>query len=232
MKIDLKSTLTLAIISYLSINISYKTHAQIVTVCPTCTQETTQIAQWSNQLQSMAQQIRNQITQIQSIGNQVFTSTNNLARLNQLNQNQALANGSLNQIIYRLQSNNYPISQYQQLQNQLLQIHQIYGNQLNQLQNFYQNQQTQASTDKVVLDAIQSSSRSTVGTHSALNVSNEFQSMMTDQLIRMNQNQMALGQTLATAAAAREQEKAAQDAFHQHLVDTTRNENPATADAY
>ena len=26
--------------------------------------------------------------------------------------------------------------------------------------------------------------------------------------------------------------KTAQDAFHQHLVDTTRNENPATADSY
>ncbi|MDI2113889.1 hypothetical protein [Commensalibacter nepenthis] len=197
--------------------------AQIVTLCPTCTQEATQIAQWANQLQSMAQQIQNQITQLQSIGNQVFSNTNNLSNLNQLTQQQALTNGSLNQIITRLQSGNYPVSQFPQLQQQLQQAHQVYGNQLSTLQTFYQQQQNQTNSDKTVLDQIQSSSRATVGTHSALNVNNEFQAQITSQLIKMNQNQIALGQTLATAAATTEQQKAAQDAFHKQLVDNTQN---------
>ena len=196
-------------------------HAQIATVCPTCSQETTTVAQWAKQLLDMAASLQNQYYQLQALKSMFYSNGfGSLSELQQLGSAQALTNGQLSGAIGRLQSGQFPIGQYSSLQGQLQQSNAAVGSQLTALQQLLDRQNSQYGTDANAVQSAQNQAQSTVGTHQALQVSNEFQGQMASSLLKIQQLNAAQAQTMATQAAVENDRQAAADAFmRQSTVD-------------
>lgn len=196
-------------------------HAQIATVCPTCAQESTTVLQWAKQLTDMATSLQNQYYQLRALKSMFYSNGfGSLSELQQLGSAQALTNGQLSGVISRLQSGQFPIGQYSALQGQLEQSNAAVGNQLSALQQLLYRQNNQYKTDANAVQSAQNQARNTVGTHQALQVSNEFQGQMASSLLKIQQLNAALAQTMATQAAVENNRQAAEDAFmRQSTVD-------------
>lgn len=140
-------------------------YAQIATICPTCVQQSSASLQWAKQLANMAQQVQNQYAQLASLKSQFYANTTgNLSTIRQLGNSQALTNGSLTNIINRLQSGNYPVTGYSELQSELQQSHQVFSNQLVSLKGLLAQQQKDYATDAQAVSNAQQQAR--LRTHS------------------------------------------------------------------
>lgn len=196
-------------------------HAQIATVCPTCSQETTSVAQWAKQLLDMAASLQNQYYQLMALKNMFYSNGyGSLSELKQLGSAQALTNGQLSGAIGRLQSGQFPIGQYSALQGQLQQSNAVVGSQLTALKALLDRQNSQMTNDARAIQRAQEHAQSTQGTHQAIGVTNEFQGQMASTLLKIQQVNAAQAQTMATQAAAQAERTAAADAFlRQSTVD-------------
>lgn len=206
---------TLLTITSLTASLAYihPAHAQIATVCPTCSQETTTVSQWAKQLLDMAASLQNQYYQLEALKSMFYSNGfGSLSELQQLGSAQALTNGQLSGAIGRLQSGQFPIGQYSSLQGQLQQSNAAVGSQLTALQQLLDRQNRQYGSDANAVQSAQNQAKMTVGTHQALQVSNEFQGQMASSLLKIQQLNAAQAQTMATQVAVQNERQASTDA--------------------
>lgn len=214
----LAAVATLSLASYAA-----PAHAQIAMVCPLCAQESTTLLQWGKQLTSMATTIQNQYSQLAALKSMFYSNGfGSLSQLQQLGSMQALTNGQLSGVIDRLQSGQFPVGQYSTLQGELQQSNSAVASQLTALQSLLNQQNQQYGNDASAVQSAQEQAATTVGTHQAMMVSNEFQGQMASSLLKIQQLNAATAQTIATQAAVQNEREAAADAFmRQSTVDPT-----------
>ncbi|MGD7071110.1 hypothetical protein, partial [Acetobacter sp. AAB5] len=182
-----------------------QSHAQILTACPTCTQEETEAVRWAQQLASM-------LDELQRVKSELYADLGEVESLQNIGNGQALTSGNLDGIINRLQSGVYSVGRVSQLNQTLQNNYSVASQQLSTLKNLLSEQQSQLSNDSSNISAMQQAATTTVGTHGAMMVSNELHGQIASQLLKTQQTQMAMAQTLATQAAIENDRQASTDA--------------------
>lgn len=189
-------------------------HAQIVTICPTCTQEVTQVAQWAHQLQSMA-------SELQTVESQLQSSLSTVSNLTNLGSNLNLSGGNLNGLIGRLTSGTMSVQQLQSLGPTLQSDTQAMGTQLTNLRNLLQQVQSTSQSDQGALSSLRGASAATIGTHGAVQVGNQLQGQIAQELLNSQQIENGIAQTLASQVANETDRQNAADSFHQQADRTS-----------
>lgn len=185
--------------------IPQQSYAQIITDCPKCTQEETETVRWAQQLASM-------LDELQRVKSELYADLGEVESLRNIGSGQALTGGNLDGIISRLQTGAYSVGRVSQLNQTLRNDYSAASQQLSTLKTLLSEQQSQLSSDSSNIHEMQRASTTTVGAHGAMMVSNELQGQMASQLLKTQQTQMAIAQTLATQAAIQNDRQASTDA--------------------
>lgn len=183
--------------------------AQIATICPTCTQETSEAARWLTQLDRMASELQalrstvtadmNQITSLQNIGN-------------------GFANGSFTDITGRLAAGTYTLQQVNNAPTMLQNDYTNLGGQYSRFTNMMGVRSGQMSSDAQTLQTLQSTAETSVGTHGAMMVSNQIQAQRAVQELNAEQAQTQALSTLAAASQVEAERNALSTAEHANLA--------------
>ncbi|GBR16761.1 hypothetical protein [Asaia spathodeae] len=195
------------------LGMSSPAHAQIMTVCPTCTQEINEATRWITQLRSMA-------AEIETVKSVVMSDIQGVKQITNLSSLQGLTSGNLDGVLNRLQSGLGKAQQLNSLPQTLSNDAQTMSNQLSTLKSLLSSIQSQNQSDAQSVQSIQGQIATTIGTHGAVQISNQLQAQIAQALIKVNQIEGAIAQQLATQAAIEnDRENAADQAHNAMLVD-------------
>jgi P-type conjugative transfer protein TrbJ len=196
------------------------------TNCSTSLQQVTQLAHevtsLTNQTTSLANQALSLKYQAQNLARMPENTFNNFngdtGALNNILNSGNLLNGQVNGVLSRIQSGSYPTGNYNALMAQLQQARTQQAANVQNLQQLVQTQRDEVQTDSGAITAIQGAAQQTQGTQQALNVSNEFAANENAELLKINQTQLAIAQSMATQNTLANDRQASMDAQAQAML--------------